>query len=263
MGNLTNYSEEKLLKHGFNIEAFTLPVNFEAFLAASVDQDGTINGEPSGNGYARVSGLTEATFNPAAARQLTNAAQIQFPQATGSWGTPAVVGIRDTDANQVLAWADISNPQPITSPAQPTYNPGQLIWAWQAGGIGDYFANGALSHLFGKASFTQPAQIGHGMSTTPVGTDGSNITEPGDTYVRQNITAILEFVAGDPSIIRNSSDITYPEATAAWGNLTHGFVTAEIAGTNLLFTSALTEALNVQASSQPVFPTNGLRCTMD
>ena len=53
--------------------------------------EGNTGTEVSGNAYARQS----ITFGAPSNGVTTNTAAIEFPQATGSWGTVAYVGIRD------------------------------------------------------------------------------------------------------------------------------------------------------------------------
>ena len=71
--------------------------------------------EVTGNGYARQA----ITFGAPSDGVSTNSAAIEFPQATGSWGTVAYVGIRDAstsgnllfhtalDASKAIATGDV------------------------------------------------------------------------------------------------------------------------------------------------------------
>jgi hypothetical protein len=71
--------------------------------------------EVSGNGYARQS----VTFSAPSNGATSNSSAVEFPQATGSWGTVAYIGLRDAssggnllyhtalDASKTIATGDV------------------------------------------------------------------------------------------------------------------------------------------------------------
>lgn len=95
MGSFSNYTENKVLDHIVGKTAFTMPSTVAVALSTTVPTDAGNVTEPSGNGYARVI-TTGATWNASADGTISNAQDITFPEATGSWGT--IVGFAIYDA---------------------------------------------------------------------------------------------------------------------------------------------------------------------
>jgi hypothetical protein len=86
MGSFGNYLETEILDHIFGKGAYTPPTIYIALSTADPTDDASGMAEPSGNGYARDE--TEAAdWDAASGGALDNANAIEFPQATGSWGT--------------------------------------------------------------------------------------------------------------------------------------------------------------------------------
>jgi hypothetical protein len=91
MAEFTNYLEDKLLDHVLRNVSYTSPTTtfVGLFTAAPTDTDpGT---EVSGGSYARqVLSVTTASDGI-----VTSSADVNFPQATASWGTISALGIFD------------------------------------------------------------------------------------------------------------------------------------------------------------------------
>lgn len=113
-GSFTDYLEDALLKHVFTNTAYTSPsaVYLGLFTVAPTDTGGGT--ELSGSGYARqaitfsVSG-TDPTL-------ATNSSAIEFPTATGSWGTLVAVAVFDAlTTGNMLAWADLASSRTVGS----------------------------------------------------------------------------------------------------------------------------------------------------
>lgn len=87
MGAFSDYLENKMNNHLFGKIAFTPPTIYVALSTADPGEDGSGMAEPyEQNGYARK--LTAASdWNDSANGLTDNAAELAFPQATGSWGT--------------------------------------------------------------------------------------------------------------------------------------------------------------------------------
>ncbi len=85
----TQYLEQAVLNHIFGKTAYAEPTIYVGLSTADPAYNGSGLAEPSGNGYARVA-VPAASWNAATGGNpatITNASQITFPQATGSWGT--------------------------------------------------------------------------------------------------------------------------------------------------------------------------------
>jgi len=105
-GSFSDYLEDKLLKHTFTNTAYTSPTALYVALYTSAPTDVGGGTELSGSGYAR----TAVTFTVSGTTTLcTNSANVEFPAATGSWGTVVAIAIYDAlTAGNFLAWSDLA-----------------------------------------------------------------------------------------------------------------------------------------------------------
>jgi len=94
MGSFSDFWELEILDHVFGKGAYTPPTIYVGLSTADPLDDKSGLAEPSGNGYARVQ-TAAGDWNAAAAGALDNANDIEFPQASGSWGTVTHFGLFD------------------------------------------------------------------------------------------------------------------------------------------------------------------------
>ena len=91
MAAFSNYLENALINGTLRATSYTAPTTVYVGLFTDDPTDAGSGTEVSGNAYARVSATFAAPSNGAAA---TNA-DVQFPQATGTWGTVTHFAIFD------------------------------------------------------------------------------------------------------------------------------------------------------------------------
>lgn len=91
MAEMSNYLENALINATLRNTSYTSPATVYLALYTSDPTDADTGTEVSGGSYARQS----ITFGAPSNGVSTNTAAIEFPQATGSWGTVSYVGIRD------------------------------------------------------------------------------------------------------------------------------------------------------------------------
>jgi len=84
-GSLSDYAENKILEHIVGKTAWPMPTFYLAASTTDPLDSGSGITEPVAMGYARVA-TSGATWGNAAG-SITNAAEITFPTATGTWGT--------------------------------------------------------------------------------------------------------------------------------------------------------------------------------
>lgn len=106
MAELSNHLEQKLLDHVYNEVAYSSPTTIYVALYTDDPTDADTGTEVSGGSYARV--LVNENGGGAPAWDLaivdgigymvTNGDDIQFPTATGAWGTVTHVGLRDASS---------------------------------------------------------------------------------------------------------------------------------------------------------------------
>jgi hypothetical protein len=91
MAEFTNYLENKLLDHVLRNVSYTSPTTSYVGLFTAAPTDTLSGTEVSGGSYARqVLSVTTASEGI-----VTSSADVNFPQATASWGTISHVGIFD------------------------------------------------------------------------------------------------------------------------------------------------------------------------
>jgi len=115
MAEMSNYLENALINATLRNTSYTSPSTVYLGLFTSDPTDANTGTEVSGGSYARQS----ITFGAPSNGVSTNSAAIEFPQATGSWGTVGWVGIMDSlttgnllyhtalDASKTIASGDI------------------------------------------------------------------------------------------------------------------------------------------------------------
>ena len=115
MAEMSNYLETALINVSLRNTAYTTPTTFYLGLYTSDPTDADVGTEVTGNAYVRQA----ITFGAPSNGVSTNSAAIEFPQATGSWGTVAYIGIRDAstagnllfhtplDASKAIATGDV------------------------------------------------------------------------------------------------------------------------------------------------------------
>jgi hypothetical protein len=94
MSAMSDYLENEILDHILGTGSYTAPTTVYVGLSTGSFADDNSGTELSGSGYARVS----ATFSAAASGTTSNSAAIEFPAATGSWGTVSHFGIFDASS---------------------------------------------------------------------------------------------------------------------------------------------------------------------
>ncbi len=107
MAGFSDYLEDKVLKHVFGGSSFTAPSSFHVALFTSAPSDTGGGTEVSGGSYARQT----TTFNVSGTSptEATNAAAIEYPTATGDYGTVVAVGVFDASSGgNLLAYASLT-----------------------------------------------------------------------------------------------------------------------------------------------------------
>lgn len=131
---ITYYSSKKILETLVGLSTSTSFAGsiYVGLSSTSPSRDGTGVTEPSGNGYARVllgntsQSLTQKMSTPSNG-VTTNEEVINFPEATGSWGTLTHFCIFDNiTSGNLLAFGELTTPITPTASTIPTVRVGQL-----------------------------------------------------------------------------------------------------------------------------------------
>lgn len=229
MGSITDFLENELLDHIFNA-SYTSPTNIYLALATADPTDtatgASMNECANSGSYAR----TAISFGVAAARAVTQDADVTFPTATGSWGTVTHWAITDNGtygAGNVLAHGAFAASKLISTDDTPSVASGEISVSFTAGEISNYLANELLDHCFNNAAFTTTASSTYVALCTATIADtdtGATITEPGGgSYARKEVsenggTSPTWDVAAS-GVVDNTHAITFATATASWGTI--------------------------------------------
>lgn len=123
-------------------------------------------------------------------------------------------------------------------------------------GISVYLSNNILNNILGRSNFTIPNELYFGLSTTPVGENGTNVTEPVDpAYKRVKIP-------NDKSTFTNAINKTvaikkqfrFDWSNQTWGNLTHFVIYDSLTSGNIWFYGSLQTPIYIEQKSAPKIP---------
>ncbi len=114
MAGFSDYLEDKVLDHVFGGVAYTAPATLYVALYTVAPTDTGGGTEVTGGSYARqTSTFTVSGTDPTTA---TNAAAIEYPTATGDYGTVVAVGILDAlSGGNLLAYADLTTSKTVST----------------------------------------------------------------------------------------------------------------------------------------------------
>jgi hypothetical protein len=124
--SFSDYLEDKVLNHVFGGTSYTAPTTLYVGVFTSAASDAGPGTEVSGNGYARQSvAFTVSGTSPTTA---TSSAAVEFPEATGSWGTVTYAGVFDaSSAGNMLAWAELTDPADFVTALPKTITTGDIL----------------------------------------------------------------------------------------------------------------------------------------
>ena len=105
----------------------------------------------------------------------------------------------------------------------------------------DYLENKIIDHMLRNQAYTPPSTVYFALFTTATDDTGGGTEVSGGSYARQAVT--LGAASGGAS--SNTADITFPQATADWGTITHVALMDAETGGNMLMHSPLDESKTV------------------
>jgi len=125
-----------------------------------------------------------------------------------------------------------------------------------AGNITDFLENELLDHTLKVGSaYGQPSYCKLALFTADP-TDTGNVAAEvsGGAYARVNVV----FTAASGGSTSNDADVTFPQATADWGTVTHIAIMDATTGGNMLWHGALTASKTVASGDTFKIPTGDL-----
>lgn len=133
----------------------------------------------------------------------------------------------------------------------------------------NYLEEKILKYIFGLGTFTKPSSVYVGLATATISdtTTGTTVTEPSTgAYARVTVTNNTDnwpAAAGTPTTKKNGVVITFPEATASWGTVTHFFIADAATAGNILIYGQLSASKVIDAGDIPRFNAESLSITLD
>ena len=111
MSSFTDYLENKVLGHVFGGVSYAAPATIYLALYTVAPDDTGGGTEVSGGSYVRQSCAFTVTGNLA-----TNTSAVEWPTATGAWGTVVAVGVFDASTSgNLLAYGTLTSSKTISS----------------------------------------------------------------------------------------------------------------------------------------------------
>jgi hypothetical protein len=139
-----------------------------------------------------------------------------------------------------------------------------------AGPLTDYLEDQIVAHLFRTASFTKPTTLAVALYTTACSDTGggTEVSNTGTAYARVSVNpadGTWAATSGGNGTTSNVSAVTFAQATADWGTVTHWSIvdSATYGAGNVLVCSALNASRNITTGADPSFPAGALTVQVD
>ena len=125
--------------------------------------------------------------------------------------------------------------------------------------ISNYLENKLLDHVLRNTSYTSPTTVYVGLYTSnpDEGNTGSEVS--GGSYARQ----ALSVTTASGGIVTSSADVTFPQATANWGTISHIGLLDAITSGNLLMYTALTTSKAIDSGDVLKIASGSLTASID
>lgn len=131
------------------------------------------------------------------------------------------------------------------------------------GAMSDYLESALLNAVFRGVAYNSPSEVYVALYTSdPTDADGGTEVA-GGAYARQVAQFDAPVTSGSTKVIRNTTDIAFPIATAGWGTVTHIGVRDAEAGGNLLYHGKLVTAKAIETNDQFKLLAGNLELTLD
>ena len=265
MGSLSDALEIELLDHVLKVGAFGVPANiYLALSTADPLDDGSGMAEPVGGAYARV--VCNA-WDAAAGRATANTGAITYVEATGAWGNCTHFALFDAIVGgNFLAHGTLAAPKIIGAGDNPEFAAGDVDIVFNAAGLSDYLANALLDHLLKTAPYGVPGNIYACLTTAAIVDADTGTTLQAKEPTGVGAYARLNHNAYDPAAggaSENNGAITFVQATAAWGLVTHAALTDHLTAGNMLIHLALDAGKNIGNGDTAEFADGAFDITMN
>jgi hypothetical protein len=125
--------------------------------------------------------------------------------------------------------------------------------------LSNYLENKLLDHVLRNVSYTSPTTVYVGLFTADPTDAGTGTEVSGGSYARQ----IVSVTTATGGIVTSSADITFPQATASWGTISHIGLLDALSSGNLLMHTALTTSRAIETGDVLKISTGSLTASLD
>ena len=262
MGSVSDFTEKETLDHVLKTGSYTPGTSiYLALSTADVLDDESGLAEPGSN-YAR----KLISFGNAAGRVITQDADVDFDQATGSWGDITHWALYDASSGgNFLAHGAFSATFPVGINDTPTVVSGEVNVTVTAGGMSNYLAPLFLDWMFNGGTLAVPGALWVGLtenatlSDTTTGTDADELEMT--NYGRVNLDTWNAAVGTTPALADNNGVISFGALTGTAETVTGLIICDAETVSNILFYSNTPNQL-VNDGNTVSIPDGGFDVTM-
>ena len=123
----------------------------------------------------------------------------------------------------------------------------------------NYLENKILDHVLRNTSYTSPTTVYVGLFTSDPTDAGTGTEVSGGSYARQ----ALSVTTASGGIVTSSADVTFPQATANWGTVSHIGLMDALSSGNLLMHTPLTTSKTIETGDILKVSSGNLTVTLD
>jgi len=132
------------------------------------------------------------------------------------------------------------------------------------GSKSDFLENELLDHVLGNAAYSAPATVYVALYTVAPTDAGGGTEVSGGDYARVAVTNNdTNFPAASSGAKANGTEITFPTATASWGEVVAFAILDASSGGNFLYWGDLTVAKTIGSGDTAKFAVGDLDVTED
>lgn len=124
--------------------------------------------------------------------------------------------------------------------------------------ISNYLETALINAVLRNTTYTSPTTVYLALFTSDPGEAGTGTEVSGGSYARQ----ATAFDAPTDGVTQNTSDETFPTATASWGTITHVAVFDALTAGNMLFYGALSASKAIASGDQFVVKAGDLEISL-
>lgn len=128
----------------------------------------------------------------------------------------------------------------------------------------DYEEKNILQKVYGNVNFTPPSVYYFGLSSTPIGDDGTGATEPTDpNYARVGVANGTFSFVYSANQITNGTVIQFPSPSSDMPEMRYLFISDQLSGGNIRNMGSLSPSQTLAAGQQLRFDVGDLVLTLD